>query len=266
MKIKKAYVDTDAGQVHFRYGGPVGEPPIVFLHQNTSSSKMFERTMEMLSDRYHVLAFDFPGFGESYDPEPFDSISALNTPVIEALENLDVPRYHICGQHTGAGMAAEIAVLVPERVSSVMMIGPLLLTEEEKSWYRQNFKGSAAPDLDARYLQETWEYLKTNGAAVELEMFHDEFWQCLRSWRARGMIYGCVWDYPFEEFYAKLGGPILLMSAPDDVLYPGFLRAKEARPDARAVELKGSNFEPYLDAPGTSRAIDSFLRSLDSGS
>ena len=259
MTIKKAYVETSAGQVHYRYGGPSGLSPIIFLHQNTSSSKMFLRTMEKLCDRRNVIAFDLPGFGETYDPPAFESISQLTMPIIEAIACLEIDRFHLCGQHTGAGMAAEIGVLLPKRVLSVMMIGPLLLTEEEKQWYRENFKGSAKPDKNAAYLKETWDYLETNGAGIDLEMFHDEFWQALRSWRARGMVYGCVWDYPFEDFYARLECPILLMSAPDDVLYQGYLRAKKARPEASAVELLGSNFEPYLDPDGTSAAINDFL-------
>jgi pimeloyl-ACP methyl ester carboxylesterase len=259
MTIKKAYVDTLLGQIHFRYGGPTDAIPIIFLHQNTSSSKMFERTMDKLCNIHHVIAFDLPGFGESYDPPDFDSISQLTLPIIEAINALEIDEFHLCGQHTGAGMAAEIGVLLPERVRSVMMIGPPLLTNEEKQWYRDNFKGSAKPDKDAQYLRATWEYLETNGAGVNLEMFHDEFWQSLRSWRARGMVYGCVWDYPFEGFFELLKCPMLLMSAPDDVLYQGYLRAKEARPAACAVELRGSNFEAYLDPNGTSNAISNFL-------
>lgn len=259
MSLKKGYIDTPSGQVHHRYGGPDGNVPIVFLHQNTSSSKMFERTMEKLCDSRKVIALDLPGFGETYDPPAFESISQLTASMIEAIDCLEINEFHVCGQHIGAGIAAEMGALLPERVRSAMMIGPFLLTKEEKESYRVNFKGSAKPDKNASYLKETWNYLETNGAGADMDMFHDEFWQALRSWRARGMIYGCVWDYPFEDFFMRLKCPILLMAAPDDVLYPGYLRAKEARPEVCAVELRGSNFEPHLDPDGTSGAIANFL-------
>ena len=262
--IKKAYVDTPSGQIHYRHGGSQGGTPIIFLHQNTSSSRMFQRTLELLADRHRVVAFDLPGFGESYDPPPFNSISKLTEAVMEAIDAVGVNRFHVCGQHTGAGMAAEMGARFPDRVCSVMMIGPLLLTEEEKAWYRKTFSGSATPDKEGTYLMETWHYLENIGATAAIDLHHDEMWQALRAWRARGMVYRCVWDYPFEEFYMKLTCPMLVMAAPDDVLYQGYLRSKAARPDAVAVELKGSNFEPHLDPVGTSTAIRGFLAGLAS--
>lgn len=260
--IRKGYVDTPSGQVHYRTAGPSNAQPIVFLHQNTSSSWMFERTMSALADRFRSIALDLPGFGGSYDPPDFKSISYMTTAVIEALDCLGLQSFHVCGQHTGAGIAAEMGTRMGERVRSVMMIGPLLLTDEEKLWYRENFKGSARPDAAAEYLRETWNYLGDNGATIDLAMQHEEMWQALRSWRARGMVYGCVWDYPFEQYFMALRCPVLLMAAPDDVLFAGYQRSHAARPDCAAVELSGSNFEPYLDARGTSAAIRAFLDSI----
>jgi pimeloyl-ACP methyl ester carboxylesterase len=257
--IRKAYVDTPSGQIHYRIAGQQRAHPILFLHQNTSSSSMFEPTMRVLSDRFQCIAIDLPGFGGSYEPKEFQSASELTDMVIEAADCLGMRSFHICGQHTGAGIAAEMGVRLPDRVESVMMIGPLLLREDEKRWYRDNFKGSAQPDASGEYLRETWSYLGEGGAAVDLAMHHEEMWQALRSWRARGMVYGCIWDFPFERFFMDLTCPILLMAAPDDVLYKGFQRSREARPDCAAVELTGSNFEPYLDPEGTAGAIRAFL-------
>lgn len=43
MKIRKAYVDINDGQLHYRYAdGPDGTP-LVFFHQTASSSAMYER-------------------------------------------------------------------------------------------------------------------------------------------------------------------------------------------------------------------------------
>lgn len=257
--IRKAYVDTPSGQVHYRTAGPADAPAIVFLHQNTSSGWMFEHTMAELSDEYLCIAPDLPGFGGSYDPPEFSSIGCLTDAVVETLDCLGLETLHLCGQHTGAGIAAEIGTRMPARILSVALIGPLLLLQEEKRWYRENFKGSARPDSDGRYLRETWNYLCENGARIDLDMLHEEMWQALRSWRARGMVYGCVWDFPFEDYFLRLTCPVLLLAAPDDVLYPGYQRAKAARPDCAAVELTGSNFEPYLDPLGTADAIRNFI-------
>lgn len=258
--MKKAYTDIREGQMHYRYGGLKNIEPIVFLHQNTSSSSMFQNVLVRLEKTHRVIAFDLPGFGGSYDPvEQFTDISYLTDSTMEAIDSLDIKDFHVCGQHTGASMAAEMAARFPERVKSVIMIGPLQLTQEERDLYREEFKGSAAPDLEANYLTKTWEYLSMNGATATVELIHREMWEALRSWEARGWVYGCVWDHDFEGYFSRVKCPTLLMAAKDDVLYPGFERAQAARPEADAVVVKGSNFEAELDPDGVTNAIRAFL-------
>jgi haloalkane dehalogenase len=259
MAIAKAYVSTPHGQVHYRHGGLGGATPIVFMHQNVSSSSMFRRTLEALEDDYELFAIDAPGFGGSYDPPRFTDLSEMTTLMLEAIDSLGIGEFHACGAHTGAAFAVEMAVRRPQRLKSVMLIGPLLLTDEEKAWYRENFKGSAAPDAEGRYLAETWEYLRVNGAGATVENHHEEMWQALRAWQARGWTYDCVWDFDFAGYFQKVACPVLLMAARDDVLYPGFERAAAARPEADRAILKGSNFEANLDPGGTSQAIRGFL-------
>jgi haloalkane dehalogenase len=259
MPIKKAYVDTPHGQVHYRCAGTGSGPPIVFMHQNVSSSSMFQRTLEALEEDYRLVAIDAPGFGGSYDPAHFRDLSEMTALMTEAIDCLGIGEFHACGQHTGAAFAVEMAVRSPQRTKTVTLIGPLLLTDEERRWYREHFKGSAAPDADGQYLSETWEYLKVNGAGANLDNQHEEMWQALRAWRARAWTYDCVWDFDFETYFKQVSCPMLLMAAQDDVLYPGFKRAAAARPDADTAVLKGGNFEPNLDADGTSAAIRGFL-------
>jgi haloalkane dehalogenase len=89
--IRKAYIDTPSGVVHYRIAGPHRAPPVLFLHQNTSSSWMFEHTMAALAADIPTIAMDLPGFGGSYDPPDFDSISALTDAVIETIDALGIP-------------------------------------------------------------------------------------------------------------------------------------------------------------------------------
>ncbi|MEM7543676.1 MAG: alpha/beta hydrolase, partial [Pseudomonadota bacterium] len=260
--IKKAYVDTPAGQMHYRYCGPEDQPPVIFLHQNTSGSIMFQKTMEQLDGQLRCIAFDLPGFGESFEPPAFQSISELTAWTIAAIDALGIEKFHVLGNHTGAGMAAEMGALYPDRVLSVMMIGPLLLTPEQAEPFREQFSGSAGPDHDAEYLKVTWDYLYPLGGNLDIENMNNEFYSALRAWRSRGLIYECVWDYRFDEFIQALECPVLLMAAPDDVLHIAFENTRRALPNAHAVELKGANFEPNLDPEGTSSAVRNFLAAL----
>jgi haloalkane dehalogenase len=206
------------------------------------------------------IAVDLPGFGGSFDPPEFDSISALTQYTMGfPLEALGVERYQAFGNHTGAGMAAEMAALSPDRVLSRMMIGPLLLTEEQSAPYRDQVSGSVSPSHEAEYLKITWDYIHNLGGDRDLDNMNDEFSGALRAWKVRGMIYRCVWDYRFDLFIKDINCPTLLMCAPDDVLYLGHKNTVAAMPQAKAIDVKGTNFEPYFDPEGVSQGIIDFL-------
>ena len=113
---------------------------LCFLHQNVSGAKGYERTLEKLIDHCHCIAVDLPGFGGSFDPPEFHSISTLTQYTMDFLDTLGIEKFHAFGNHTGAGMAAEMASLYPERVLSCMMVGALLLTEEQAAPYRDEFQ------------------------------------------------------------------------------------------------------------------------------
>ena len=257
--IRKAYVDIPPGQMHYYYCGPDDQIPIIFLHQNVSSGVMYARSFEILQHKHRCIAFDFPGFGMSFDPPEFTSISELTRHIMAAVDALGIDTFHALGNHTGAAMAAEMASLYPERVKTCMMVGPTLLKPEELGPFREQFSGSAGPDHDAEYLKVTWNYIYNLGGSLDIENMNTEFWSSLRAWKARGWVYQCVWDYRFDLFIKDVKCPMLLLAAPDDVLHCGFKNTAAACPEAKAVELQGANFEPALDPEGFSRAIDEFL-------
>ena len=66
--IRKAYVETPDGQIHYRVKEGSGTP-IVCFHQTASSSAMFERFMAAYPGPEPVYALDTPGFGGSFDPK-----------------------------------------------------------------------------------------------------------------------------------------------------------------------------------------------------
>jgi pimeloyl-ACP methyl ester carboxylesterase len=55
----------DGLSIFYREAGPKDAPTILLLHGLPSSSRMFEPLLTRLSDRYHLVAPDYPGFGHS---------------------------------------------------------------------------------------------------------------------------------------------------------------------------------------------------------
>src|SRR5271155_5522799 len=63
-------VKVDGLAIFYREAGPKDAPTILLLHGLPSSSRMFEPLFARLSDRYHLVAPDYPGFGHSDWPDP----------------------------------------------------------------------------------------------------------------------------------------------------------------------------------------------------
>jgi alpha/beta hydrolase fold len=63
-------VQIDGLSIFCREAGPKDAPVLLLLHGLPSSSRMFEPLFARLSDRYHLIASDYPGFGHSDWPDP----------------------------------------------------------------------------------------------------------------------------------------------------------------------------------------------------
>ena len=61
---------VDGVGIFYREAGPKNAPMIVLLHGFPSSSREFDTLIPLLATRYHLLAPDFPGFGQSDAPLP----------------------------------------------------------------------------------------------------------------------------------------------------------------------------------------------------
>jgi hypothetical protein len=58
-------MQIDGLSIFYREAGPKDAPTLLLLHGFPSSSRMFEPLFARLSDRYHLIAPDYPGFGHS---------------------------------------------------------------------------------------------------------------------------------------------------------------------------------------------------------
>ena len=110
--------------VFYREAGDKNAPTLLLLHGFPTSSHMFRNLMAELSDSYHLLAPDFPGFGNSSQPSmedydyTFDNLAAT---VEGFLDALGVTRYSIYLMDYGAPVGFRIAAKYPERVETLII-------------------------------------------------------------------------------------------------------------------------------------------------
>ncbi|HMH02189.1 MAG TPA: alpha/beta fold hydrolase, partial [Terriglobales bacterium] len=97
-------IQVDGLSIFYREAGPKNTETLLLLHGLPSSSRMFEPLFARLSDRYHLIAPDYPGFGHSDWPDPkkfaytFDHIAEITNHFTEAL---GPPRYALYMQDYG---------------------------------------------------------------------------------------------------------------------------------------------------------------------
>jgi pimeloyl-ACP methyl ester carboxylesterase len=117
-------VMVDGLKVFYREAGPSRAPTILLLHGYPSSSKMFETLIPLLADRYHLIAPDYPGFGQSDAPPAsafhysFDHLAEV---VDRFTDALGLKSYVLYLQDYGGPIGFRLAVAHPERVRAFVI-------------------------------------------------------------------------------------------------------------------------------------------------
>jgi pimeloyl-ACP methyl ester carboxylesterase len=110
-------------EVFYREAGDPGAPAVVLLHGFPTSSHMFRHLIPALADRYHVIAPDHIGFGQSAMPAPGEfpyTFEALTEVTSGLLEHLGVDRFAMYVQDYGAPIGWRLALKTPDRVTAIV--------------------------------------------------------------------------------------------------------------------------------------------------
>lgn len=153
-QIKRAFLDTEEGQIHYRIGGD-GEP-LLLLHMNPRSSDEYREMMPLLAQHYRVMAMDLMGFGDSDKPPRLYSVADYAATAIALFDHLGIAQANILGNHTGAFVAGEIAVAYPERVKNLILCNVAGFGEAGKTDLMRRFQEGFVIKPDGSHLMERW--------------------------------------------------------------------------------------------------------------
>jgi pimeloyl-ACP methyl ester carboxylesterase len=116
-------IAVDGVKIFYREAGDPKAPTILLLHGLPSSSHMFRDLIPLLSDRYHVVAPDFPGFGFSDAPDraQFEySFENLSKVISRFTEVAGLHRYAMYIFDYGAPIGFRMALVHPERITAIV--------------------------------------------------------------------------------------------------------------------------------------------------
>jgi pimeloyl-ACP methyl ester carboxylesterase len=123
--IRYDSIRVDGQDIFYRESGPKDAPTILLLHGLPSSSRMYQPLLESsLSENYHLVAPDYPGFGHSSWPNPKEftyTFDALAKVMQDFADNLHLDRYTLFMQDYGGPVGFRMALLHPERIEAMII-------------------------------------------------------------------------------------------------------------------------------------------------
>jgi len=117
-------INIDGVEIFYREAGPKDAPTILLLHGFPTSSHMFRNLIPALSDRYHLVAPDYPGFGNSAQPSmddfdySFDNLANVMEKFVAALK---IEKYSVYLMDYGAPIGFRLAARHPEQITSLIV-------------------------------------------------------------------------------------------------------------------------------------------------
>lgn len=118
------FATVNGRQVFYREAGDPSLPTLILLHGFPTSSFMFRGLIPLLADRFHVIAPDYIGFGQSEAPsvEDFDySFDNLTDHVAGLIEQLGLTSYILYMQDFGGPVGFRLFARKPEAVTGFVI-------------------------------------------------------------------------------------------------------------------------------------------------
>ncbi|AKU97808.1 putative hydrolase [Labilithrix luteola] len=151
-------VEVDGVSIFYREAGAPGKPTLLLLHGFPSSSHMFRDLIPELANDFHLVAPDYPGFGNSGSPSPdefaytFDHLADV---IEHFVEKIGLRRFALYAQDFGGPVGFRLAARHPDWVNALVVQNANAYDEglspmaEE---FLRPFRSGRTPEADAKAL------------------------------------------------------------------------------------------------------------------
>lgn len=202
MKTTFKTAKINGVEIFYREAGDKNKPTLVLLHGYPTSSHMYRNLIRDLSDKYHLIAPDYPGYGRSEQPPmsafdyTFDNFARI---VTELLAQLGVVKYSLYLMDYGAPVGFRIASASPEKIDSLII--------QNGCAYDEGLEAFWDP------IKVYWKDINNKEAENTLRTFHDANglkWQYTHSVPDASVISPDNWELDLRHLERPENGDIQL--------------------------------------------------------
>ena len=233
-------VSIDGLDIFYREAGSRDNPTILLLHGFPTSSHMFRNLIPALADRFHLVAPDYPGYGNSSMPSvnefdyTFDHLAQIVEKFITAI---NLKKYSLYVMDYGAPIGYRIAAKYPERVQALIVQNGNAYEEGlGEFWhpikaYWQDRSPENADKLKHLVTLEATKWQYTNGVR-NLEAISPDTWNMDQLFLDRpgngeiqlALLYSYGTNPPlypqWQEYFRKYQPPTLIVWGKNDYIFP----------------------------------------------
>jgi pimeloyl-ACP methyl ester carboxylesterase len=275
-------VKVDGVEIFYREAGPEKAPVILLLHGYPTSSHMFRNLMRDLSDKYRLVAPDYPGFGNSEQP-PMDkfeySFDNLSKIIEGFIDELKIDKYSIYLMDYGAPIGFRIAAKYPERIETLIVQNGNAYSEGlkdfwkpiKKYWNEKTIENGKA--LEGFHTLDGLKWQYTHGVRNVDKISPDNWNMDLRHLTRDGnndiqleLFYSYKTNVPlypiWQKYFREYQPPILIVWGKNDYIFP----AEGAHPYKRDLKnvdfnlLDTGHFALEEDGKKIEKSIRKFLK------
>ncbi len=122
--VRYSSILGDGVSIFYREAGRPDSPTLLLLHGFPSSSHMFRDLIADLADDFHLVAPDYPGFGNS-DAPPLDRFHYTFDHLADVMEHfvqkIGLQRFALYAQDFGGPVGFRLATRRPERITALVI-------------------------------------------------------------------------------------------------------------------------------------------------